>query len=530
VLELTADAVVIGAGPNGLVAANLLADAGWDVALLEAAEHVGGAVASVERTPGYVSDLFSAFYPLAAVSPIIGRLDLPAYGLRWRRAPVVLAHPAGPTSRPAAVLHPDPERTAAALDGDARGDGETWLRLVRQWQVVRDSLLRCLFTPFPPVRGGLGLLADVGTPETLRLARTLVLPVHRLGEELFRGQLGRLLLAGNAMHADVPSVAPGSGAFGWILSMLAQDVGYPVPAGGAGMLAEAMARRAEAAGVRISTGSRVVRVEVAAGRATGVLTEDGRRYRARRAVLADLAAPTLFRDLLPVGAVPARMLAELDRCFAWDLPTVKVNWALSGKVPWRDPDLAGAGTVHLGADVDQLALWSAALSSGQPSEHVFQLIGQMATADPTRAPDGAESLWAYSHLPLGCTDQEQARDLARRMQQGIEEHAPGFSELVVDRWEQTPQDLQAGDANLVHGSVNGGTAQLFQQLVFRPVSGLGRPETPVAGLYLAGAASSPGGGVHGACGSNAARAALTDARLRGLPGRLLVGATRRLGR
>jgi phytoene dehydrogenase-like protein len=528
--ELTVDAVVIGAGPNGLVAANLLADAGWDVCVLEAADQVGGAVASVERTPGYVSDLFSAFYPLAAASPIIQGLELEAHGLQWRRAPVVLAHPSGPADQPAAVLHPDAARTAAVLEADTPGDGEAWMHLVEQWGAVRDSLLRSLFTPFPPVRGALGLVARLGTPEALRLARTFVLPVHRMGRELFRGRLGRLLLAGNAMHADVPAIAPGSGAFGWILTMLAQDVGFPVPLGGAGRLAEAMSLRARASGARVSTGSTVTRVVVRGGRAVGVVTQDGWRYRARRAVLADVTAPALFRDLLPAGTVPGRLLEEIDRCFEWDLPTVKVNWALSGPVPWRDPQLAGAGTVHLGADDDQLVTWSAALGSGQPTERVFQLIGQMATADPTRAPDGGESLWAYSHLPRGCTDPDAARDLANRMERGIEEYAPGFTDRVVERWDQLPTDLESRDANLVNGSVNGGTAQIYQQLVFRPTTGLGRPETPIAGLFLAGAGASPGGGVHGGCGANAARAALQGARLGGLPGRLMVSVVRRLNR
>jgi phytoene dehydrogenase-like protein len=348
--------------------------------------------------------------------------------------------------------------------------------------------------------------------------------------ELFRGDAARLLLAGNAMHADIPSVAPGSGAFGWILSMLAQDVGYPVPEGGAGRLAGAMASRAEAAGVDIRTGARVTSIRVRDGRAVGALTAGGDRFLARHAVLADVAAPTLYRDLLPPGAVPPRLLAELERCFEWDLPTVKVNWALDGPVPWRAPELTGAGTVHCGADVAQLAAWSTALATGQPSDVTFQLVGQMATADPARAPAGGESLWAYSHLPRGTTDPTAARHLAERMHDTIEAHAPGFSGRVVDRWEQMPRDLEEADANLVDGAVNGGTAQIYQQLVFRPTTGLGRPETVVRALYLAGAATSPGGGVHGACGAIAARAALQDARLGGIPGRVMVSLTRRLHR
>jgi phytoene dehydrogenase-like protein len=526
--DLDADAVVIGAGPNGLVAACVLARAGWDVVLLERNPHLGGAVVSVEHTPGYVSDLYSAFYPLAAASPAIQALDLESCGLRWRRSDRVLAHIPHPHSDVAAVLHPDPEDTAAALDADAPGDGATWLRLVEEWRIVRDPLLQCLFTPFPPVTGVVRLLARIGTPQALRLARQLVLPADRLAAELFRGTFAPLLLAGNALHADVPAIAPGSGAFGWILAMLGQDVGFPVPEGGAGALTAAMARRARAEGTRIHAPARVSQVVVRNGRALGVIVEGGVKVRARRAVLADVAAPTLYRDLLPGHALPPRLRDEIGRCFEWDLPTVKVNWALTAPVPWRAKDVAQAGTVHLGCDLPGLSAWSSALGCGQRSPHVFQIVGQLAAADPNRAPEGAESLWAYSHLPRGEASPQQAAELARRMEEEIAEHAPGFGDLVVDRWDQFPDDLEAGNPNLVHGTINGGTAQIFQQLVFRPTPGTGRPETPVEGLYLAGAAISPGGGVHGACGAAAARAALAGARLGGVPRRALVTATRYL--
>ena len=207
---------------------------------------------------------------------------------------------------------------------------------------------------------------------------------------------------------------------------------------------------------------------------------------------------------------------------------MKVNWALDGPVPWRAEGVASAGTVHLGADLDEVVLWSGALGIGRPSDIVFQLVGQLATADPTRAPAGAESLWAYSHLPRGIPDPDAARALADRMHAALEAYAPGFSARVVDRWEQLPGDLEGDDANLVHGTINGGTAQIYQQLVFRPTPGLGRPETPIEGLYLASAAISPSGGVHGACGAAAARAALHGARLGGLPRRVLVAASRHL--
>ncbi len=526
--DLDVDAVVVGAGPNGLVAACVLAAAGWDVCVLERNPVPGGAVASVHRPAGYVADLFSAFYPLAVASPAIAALGLHEHGLRWRRAPRPLAHIPAAGAPDAVVIHADAERTAAALDRDAPGDGATWLRLVEQWRRVREPVLEALFTPFPPVRGPVHLLARLGTPDALRLARMLTLPVHRLGAELFRGGHAPLLLAGNAMHSDIPAVAAGSGAFGWVLTMLAQDVGYPVPEGGAGALAAALTRRAMAAGARVHVSSPVERVVVRAGRALGVVTAGGQRVRARRAVLADVAVPALYGGLVPAGQLPARLLDDLHRGFEWDLPTVKVNWALSAKVPWRAAGAAGAGTIHLGADLQGLAAWSAALSAGRASPHTFQIVGQLATADPTRAPDGAESLWAYGHLPRGSTDPAQARRLADALQAGLEAHAPGFGDLVVERWDQLPADLQEGDPNLVGGAINAGTAQPHQQLLFRPTPGLGRPETPIRGLYLAGAGAPPGGGVHGACGAIAARAAIAGARAGGLPGRVLAAATRRV--
>ena len=528
--DVVADGVVVGAGPNGLVAACRLADAGWDVVLLEAADHVGGAVASAELTPGWTADLASAFYPLAAQSPALRRLDLASHGLRWEHAPAVLAHLPSSWSEHCAVLHRRPEDTAAALDERAPGDGDVWLDLLRQWRQMREPLLRALLGPFPPVPAAVRLLRRMGSaPDALRLARTLLLPLSQMGEELFRGQDPRLLLAGNAMHADIPSVAPGSGGFGWLLCMLGQDVGYPVPAGGAGALSGAIARRARAAGADIRLRSPVTRIVVGGGRALGVVTADGTRIRARRAVLADVAVPQLYRRLLDPGEVPRRIMADLDR-FTWDLPTVKVNWALSGPIPWRARDARLAGTVHLGADDRELAMWSAALSSGQESPHTFMLLGQMAVADPSRAPAGGDSVWAYSHLRRGRPEPGEGAALAARMEVEVEAHAPGFRDLVVDRMVQGPDELQAMDANLVDGAVNGGTAQLHQQLIFRPTpASLGRPETPVLGLYVAGAGAHPGGGVHGGPGDIAARAALRSARLGDLPGRALTRLIRHLG-
>src|SRR3954467_9425019 len=516
----SADAVVIGAGPNGLVAACILADAGWDVVVLEAADEIGGAGKAERRVPGYVHDMYSSFYPLAAASPVLANLDLQQHGLRWRHAPAVVAHLLSPDAERAAVLYPDPADTAALLESDHPGDGEAWLRLVEHGQRIRDPLLDALFSPFPPVKAGAALFGRLGAHDLLWTLRMFALPVHRLGQELFKGQMGPALITGNALHADVPAVAPVSGVFGWLLVMLGQDVGFPVPEGGAGMLAEALASRARSAGATILTGKRVDRVVVGNGRALGVTTVDGTAVRARRAVLADVPAPTLLGHLVPPGDLPARVRDALDR-FEWDLPPVKVNWALDGPIPWKAEGANLAGTVHLGSDADGLAMSSAALSLGRPAPHDFLLVGQMATADPTRAPAGGESVWSYSHLPRGVYDHETASALAERMDGAIEAHAPGFHDRVVERWEQLPSDMESDDPSLVHGSINGGTAQLHQQLIFRPLPGLGRAETPIDRLYLAGSSAHPGGGVHGAAGHIAAQAAINGAKFGRVPGRAL---------
>ena len=507
----SADAVVIGAGPNGLVAANALADAGWDVVLLEANDEVGGAVRSAEVTaPGFGNDLFSAFYPLAAASPVIEGLELGDHGLSWRHAPAVLAH-ALDDGR-AAVLSRDPEVTAASVEEFAPGDGDAWLEMFAQWQSIRDALLDALFTPFPPVAPAARMLRALRASGALEFARLAVLPVRRLGKENFRGDGAPALLTGNAMHADVPPDAAGSGIFGWLLSMLGQDVGYPVPEGGAQRFADALAGRARSRGVEIRTGARVERLELVGGRAGGVLLQGGGTVRARRAVLADVDAPSLYRDLVGLDRLPARMRHHLDR-FQWDHATVKLNWALDAPVPWAAPGARGAGTVHLGVDVDGFVDFAADLTVGRVPRRPFLLFGQMTTADPHRSPAGTESAWAYTHVPFGAVDDPVELDAhVDRMTAAIERVAPGFSSHVLARSVQSPADLAAADSNLAGGAINAGTSAVHQELIFRPVPGLGRPETPVPGLYLAGASAHPGGGVHGACGWNAARAALATER------------------
>ena len=521
----TADAVVVGAGPNGLVAAALLADAGWDVVVLEATQRLGGAVASTDDlADGFVTDLFSAFYPLAAASPVLRELDLQDHGLVWRHAPAVLAHPL-PDGR-CARLSRDLDETAEVVGSFAPGDARQWRQMAAEWQEVREHVLGALLRPFPPVRPALGLARALGPAGMARMARRAVMPVRRLVEEEFAGEGARLLLAGNALHADLAPESAGSGLFGWLLAMMAQDVGFPVPVGGAGRLADALAARARSAGARLETGAAVREVVVRGGTALGVRTVEGRAVRARRAVLTDVPAPVLFGDLVPRDLLPPQARRRLDD-YPWDDSTLKVNWALREPVPWTADRARGAGTVHLGADVDGLSTFAAELAAGRLPARPFLLAGQMTTADPSRSPAGTESMWAYTHVPRALAgDAAAMAEQARRVEDVMEQHAPGFRDLVLARSVQTPAGLQDADPSLVGGAVNAGTAQLHHQLVFRPWYGLARADTPVRRLFLASASAHPGGGVHGSCGANAARAALLAAG--GPRGRAAAAASRRV--
>jgi phytoene dehydrogenase-like protein len=508
------DAVVVGAGHNGLVAANLLADAGWSVLVLEAQPTPGGAVRSAEALgPGYVTDLFSAFYPLGAASPVLRGLGLHEYGLQWSHAPAVLAHLL-PDGR-SVVMSRDLEATAASVDAFAPGDGDAWRELVGRWDRLGDAVLNALFRPFPPVRAGLDLLRRLGPADAARFARFAMLPVRRLGEEQFRGEGARLLLAGNALHSDMSAEEPGSAVFGWLMTMVGQRYGYPVPRGGSGMLTQALVRRLEARGGELRCGTPVERIVVHGGRARAVRTAGGELVIARRAVLADVDAPTLFLELVGVDQLPGRLLDDLRR-FQWDPATLKLNWALSGPMPWKAAEVGRAGTVHLGADLDGLSDYNSAMTTGRRPAKPFILLGQMTTADPTRSPHGTEVLWAYTHLPrvLG-GDAEVLSRQTKALEDVLEHHAPGFRDLIVSRVIEEPGGLHDANGNLVGGAINGGTSKMYQELIFRPVTGLGRPETPVAGLYLAGSAAHPGGGVHGGPGGNAAKAALLHSGARG---------------
>jgi phytoene dehydrogenase-like protein len=505
------DAIVIGAGPNGLVAANLLVDRGWDVLVLEAAPTPGGAVRSEELIePGYINDVFSAFYPMALASPAIRNLHLEQYGLNWKRASVVLAHPARDGSCP--IISTNLDETAASLDAFHLGDGDAWRELFARWQRVHEGLLGALFAPIPPVRASARLAWSVRTDGPLRFARFALLPARRLAAEYFESEQARRLFTGSALHADLAPEEVLSGFFGWTLSCMGQAGGWPVPEGGAGRLIDALVRRMQSKGGRLECNARVDDVIVRDGRAVGVRA-GGEEFRATRAVLADVDAPRLLLHLVGPEHLPARAVDDLRR-FTWDHAVCKVDWNLNAPIPWSAPDARRAGTVHVVESVDELTESRSDIARGRIPEHPFLLIGQQSMTDRTRMPHGHETAWAYTHLPRDVVlDADAAACVADRMQARIEELAPGFESQIRGRHVMGPLDLEARNANLVGGAIGGGTGQLFQQLVFRPTPGLGRPETPVRGLYLASSSAHPGGGVHGACGANAARAAIFHDRI-----------------
>jgi phytoene dehydrogenase-like protein len=376
--------------------------------------------------------------------------------------------------------------------------------------------------PIPPIRTGLKVAARLPRVGGLAYVRSLLTPAAMQWGE-FGGDSARLLLAGNACHADIPVDAPGSGLIGLLLTMLGQTLGFPAPTGGAGQLATALRRRLESRGGMVVCQAPVSKVVVRGGRAVAVEAL-GQQVWVRRAVLADVGAEQLYGGLVDAAELPTRVARRMKE-FRRDPATFKIDYALRGPVPWAVPPPYPPGTVHIADSYADIITYFGQIAAGTIPARPFLLIGQMTTTDPTRSPDGTESLWVYTHIPqqvrndaggvlTGSWDTSEAEHFADRMQGMIEKHAPGFESSVIARRILTPADLESRNANLVGGSLNGGTSSLDQQLIFRPIPGLGRAETAIKDLYLASASAHPGGSVHGACGMNAARAAIAHARFR----------------
>lgn len=465
------DAVVVGAGPNGLAAAITIAAAGRSVLLREAKGEVGGACRSAALTrPGFVHDPCSAAHPFAAASPFLRSLPLARYGLEWVHPEVPVAHPLDGGT--AALLHRSLEETAAGL-GD---DGPAWRRLfgpiVEAWEAIFADVVG--LEVWPPRRPG----------RLLRFGLDALWPATRLARARFVTPGARALFAGLAAHAFRPLDRPGTAAFGLLLGAAGHAVGWPFPKGGAGRLTEAMAAYLLSLGGEIEVDAPV--------RSLDALPP-------ARAILLDLTP----RQVLAVGGdrLPARYARTLAR-FRYGPAAFKVDYALDGPVPWAVPGCARAGTLHLGGTLGELAAAEAAPHQGRIAERPYVLVVQPSRFDPTRAPEGRHTLWAYCHVPQASTE-----SALTQLEAQLERFAPGFSKRVLARAVRTPADLERDNANLVGGDISGGATDLLQ-LFRRPAVRLPPWSTPVPGLWLCSSSTPPGPGVHGLPGHLAARAAL----------------------
>ena len=464
------DAVIVGSGPNGLAAALTLASAGLAVAVYEGSEISGGGCETSELTlPGFHHDLCSSVHPLLAASPFFR--ERPSSGITLNASRIAFAHPLD--GGYAAAVGGSVEETAASLGAD----GDAYRRLVGP--LVRES---------EPILAGV-LAPLVRVPRhPLAMARfgiSGVLPATLLARRL-NTLSGRALLAGLAAHSMQPLSAPGTAAFALVLWILAHTVGWPLVEGGSARIAEAMSAELEAAGGSIRTGHWVSSLD---------------ELPASRATLLDLSARAVA-DLLRDRA-PSRYLSALRR-FRYGPGACKVDWALDGPVPWSSEICRAAPTLHLGGTFEEIARGEAEVAAGRHPQRPFCIAVQPSTIDPTRAPPGQHTFYAYCHVPAG-----SAQDMRERIEDQIERFAPGFRERVLAHRTTTATELERHNPNLVGGDLNCGAATLLQT-VFRPVPSRDPYRTPDPRVYICSASTPPGGGVHGMCGLNAARSALHD--------------------
>jgi phytoene dehydrogenase-like protein len=496
------DAIVIGAGPNGLTAAATLAKHGWRVRVLEAQDRPGGAVWSLPYTrPGYVHDVGAAFFPFADDSPAFRYLDLVGAGLQWRNARGESCHPAPDGT--CVTISRDLEETARSFGAD----GPAWRRLAEWKWAMGERFVAALLGPLP----GFGAAWRLGVSSMMKLTRYGLRSTAGLARQLFLTEDARRVLPGLALHVDLgPEDFAGAG-LGLTLALMASSSGNRVPVGGAKAVTEALLQRLHEHGGTVQLGTHVDAVVVRGRRAVAVRTRRGEEIPARRAILADVTAPALYLKLLRPRDVPGWVRACIRR-FRHGWGTFKLDWALSGPVPWTATEARESAVVHAGDSIADLIAFTRQVRSGRLPANPFLVIGQQSLADPSRAPLGCYTLWAYSRVPpYPEGGWEQHREaFADRIEERIEGLAPGFRQLIQARAVHTPADLEAMDENLVGGDLGGGSARFTQQLFFRPVFPYFRYRTPVRGLYLASASAHPGAGVHGACGFNAAQQALRD--------------------
>lgn len=528
------DVVIIGGGPNGLTAAAILARAGLAVLVLEASATIGGAARTAEVTrPGFRHDLYSAFYPLLPVGPL-GQLPLAEHGLVWCDAE--RPYGGGTPDGPGVTLERTLEGAAAHFERAQPGDGAGWRELERCWDELGAALLALLFNPLGDPAPLLRAVPLLRAPRRLlERAQLVIASARTTAERLFQGEDARVWFIGSALHSDLAPDDAGGALFSLLLSVLGRRVGMPVPRGGAQAIPDALVRLITAHGGRVLTGQRVERVVVRDRRAVAVRTASG-EIPARRAVLATATPPSLFLDLVGEGHLPAEFV-RLVRRFRWGCGTFKLDCALSGAPLFRAAPLQGTLVLHLAPSVEALVQASAAVRRGALPDHPLLIAGLPTLADPSRAPAGQHTLWIETHVPARIAADAAGRITARswatarepfaeRLLDEFERYAPGLRALLLAYHAQSPDDLQAGNANLVGGDITGGSCTLDQQLLFRPLAGWFRHRTPIRGLYIGGASTHPGGGVHGGPGANAARVLLGDLRLTRLAERWHAGRDR----
>jgi phytoene dehydrogenase-like protein len=469
------DAVVVGAGPNGLAGALRLAEAGCRVVVLEAADRPGGGLRTEQLTlPGFHHDVCSTVQALAQASLAFRTLDLTADGLQYVHPAVPLGHPLD--GGDAVLVHRGIDSTASGLGRDAMAWRQTAGAIADAGPGLVDGLLDPLQVPprHPLKLAGFGVRGIWSAGLFNRIA--------------FREERTRAMFAGIAAHAVLPLSSPGTAGFGLMLASLAHSVGWPVAVGGSQQIADVMAGRLAALGGEV-------------------------RLRSPVRTMADLPSASItLLDLTPRQVVrilgdrlPSRYVSALQR-FRYGPGVFKIDWALDGPVPWRNTGLAGAGTVHLGGTAAEIAASERAVASGRHSPRPYTLFVQASVADPTRAPEGKQTGWAYCHVPNGSTV-----DMTEAIESQVERFAPGFRERVLARHVMGPAALEAHNANEVGGDINGGSATLTQ-FVTRPVVRANPWSTPLPGVYLCSSSTPPGGGVHGMGGWHAAGRALSALR------------------
>ena len=461
------DAVVVGAGPNGLAAAITLKRKFRSVLLVEAKETVGGGARSAELTlPGFIHDVCSAVQPLALSSPFFRQLELHRYGLEWIHPEIPLAHPFGDGE--ALCLHRSLEATADLLGPDGRAYREMLQPFVENHERLLSDVLKPLPLPEHPI-----LMARFGL-KALRTARNLA-------EAKFRGARTRALFAGLAAHAMIPLDRPATAAFGILLAVLAHGVGWPIVKGGSQKLADALADCFRAQGGEIQTGI-----------AVGSLDDLPR-------------ADCCFFDITP------RQLLNMDGLeftesyrrrlsrFRYGPGVCKVDWALSAPIPWKAEACRKAGTVHLGGSFEEIDAAIHDAHEGRRCLSPYVVLAQPSLFDPSRAPDGRHTAWAYCHAPHG-----SGEDVADLIEERIEQHAPGFRGLILAKSSLSPAAMERHNPNYVGGDINGGLQDL-RQLYSRPVLSFFPYRTSKKNIYICSSSTPPGGGVHGLCGYYAAR-------------------------